>query len=103
MYRRIKKREAPFMCIIRVIQPVLMSCIIFTMEVKASLASELYIMDTTSPVTICSIRVIPSKKPMFHRNEIDVGVGRSRRDDLIILRIGSFFIFWGFILECGGY
>jgi len=35
IYRRIKNREAPFMCVIRVAQPISLSRIIFTMVVKA--------------------------------------------------------------------
>ena len=49
------------------IQPRLMSCIKFTIEINASLASELYLMEISSPDTICRIRVIPSKNPIFHK------------------------------------
>lgn len=80
------------MWIIRVIQPILMSCIIFTIEVKASLASELYIIETTSPVIICRTKVIPKRKPMFHIKEIEVGVGKSNKELFTIFRIGLFFI-----------
>lgn len=33
-------------------------------------------MDRNNPVTTCNTKVIPSKKPMFHRKEIEKGVGR---------------------------
>lgn len=92
IYKRMKKREAPFMWIIRVTHPVLMSCMIFTMDVKAMLASELYIMETINPEMICRVRVIPRRNPMFHMKEIEVGVGRSRREAFTILKIGSVFI-----------
>lgn len=66
------------------IQPVLMSCIIFTIDRKAPVASELYIIETIRPVMICKIKVIPRRNPIFHRKEIEVGVGRSSKDDFII-------------------
>lgn len=100
MYKIMKNKEAPFMCTIRVTHPVLMSCMIFTIEVNASFASELYIIEMIRPVTICRIKVIPSRNPIFQRNEIEVGVGRSRREDFTILRMGSLFTFWFFMLEC---
>lgn len=41
---------------------------------------------------IWSIRVIPKRNPMFHRNEMDDGEGRSIRDDFMIFARGWFFI-----------
>lgn len=38
-YRRIKNKDAPFMCVIRMIHPILVSCIIITILVKAILVS----------------------------------------------------------------
>lgn len=46
---------------------------------------------------ICRVRVIPSRNPMFHRNEIDEGVGRSKSEDLIIITIGLVLDSWIFI------
>ena len=46
---------------------------------------------------ICIIRVIPSRNPMFHKNEIDDGEGRSISELLRIFPIGWFFISWVFI------
>lgn len=69
-------------------QPVLISCIISTIVENAVEASALYIMDKIKPVIICRVSVIPSKNPMFHIKEIEVGVGRSKRDDFIIFNIG---------------
>jgi len=51
-----------------------------------------YIIDTTSPEIICRVRVKPRRKPMFHRKEIELGVGRSRRDFFKIFVIGFVFI-----------
>lgn len=75
----------------------LTSCMIFTMLGKALLTSGVYSIDKISPETVCMVRVIPRRKPMFHKNEIDVGVGRSLREVFIILRIGLFVLFCGFI------
>lgn len=47
-------------------------------------------MDKTNPVTICSTRVIPKRNPMFHRNEIEKGVGRFTSEFLVISIRGSF-------------
>jgi hypothetical protein len=55
------------MWIVRVIHPRLMSCIMFTIEIKASLASALYLIEMNSPDMIWRIRVIPSRNPMFHK------------------------------------
>lgn len=41
---------------------------------------------------ICSTRVIPSRDPMFHRNEIELGVGRSAREDFTMDAMGWVFI-----------
>jgi len=46
---------------------------------------------------ICRVSVIPSRDPMFHRNEIDLGVGRSASDDLMMDAMGWIFIVWFFI------
>jgi len=59
--------------------------------------SEVYIIDTISPDTICIVKIIPSMNPMFHMYEIEVGVGRSRRDVFIIFITGFFFISFFFL------
>lgn len=74
-----------------------MSCIIFSTEVNAVEVSGVYLMERKSPVTICRVRVIPSRNPMFHRNEIDEGVGRSKREDLTIVIMGLVLDSWVFI------
>ena len=85
------------MCTIRVIQPMLLSFIMFTIDLKAVLVSAVYIIETIKPVAICRVRVIPSRNPMFHMNEIDLGVGRSIREFFIIFNSGLFFISCVFI------
>ena len=97
MYNSTKNREAPFMWIIRVTHPVLMSCMIPTIVENAVFVSALYIIDKMIPETSCSVRVIPSRNPIFHKNEIDEGVGRSISEDFIIFRIGLFFVSCFFI------
>jgi hypothetical protein len=37
--------------------------------------------DRKIPVAICAVITIPSRNPMFHSILIDVGVGRSTRDE----------------------
>lgn len=75
----------------RVAHPDLRSCEIITMLEKAVEVFAEYIIDRMSPVVICRARVIPSRNPMFHRKEMDVGDGRSRREDFVIFEIGFFF------------
>lgn len=79
------------MCTMRVTQPLLISCIISTMLVKAVLALALYTMDRRSPEISCRVNVIPSRNPMFHMKEIEEGEGRSARDFFSIIRIEFFF------------
>lgn len=69
----------------------------FTMFVNAVVASAAYIMDKMSPVTNWRVRVMPKRNPMFHMNEIEAGVGRSRRDLFIIFRRGLVFVSCFFI------
>jgi len=71
---------------------------IITITLNARSVWAVYIIDRISPVTICNTNVIPSRNPMFHINEIDVGDGRSRRDVFIIFMIGLCFISCFFIL-----
>lgn len=40
---------------------------------------------------ICSDRVIPSRNPMFHMSEIDLGEGRSMRDEFSIFMMKCVF------------
>lgn len=54
------------------------------------------------PVMICVDSVIPNKNPMFHIVEIDLGVGRSVSDELIIFISGFDFFSCFCILEGGG-
>jgi len=37
--------------------------------------------DRNTPVAICALITIPSRNPMFHSILIDVGVGRSTREE----------------------
>ncbi len=48
---------------------------------------------------ICRVRVIPNRNPIFHRYEIEEGVGRSERDAFRILRIGWVLVSWFFIIR----
>jgi len=80
------------MCSIRVIHPMLLSRMIFTMMWNESVVSEVYIIDTINPDTICIVRIIPNMKPIFHIYEIDVGVGKSSSDLFIMFISGFFFI-----------
>ena len=89
-----KNKEAPFAWMIRVNHPILLSRIMLIMAWKASSVLGRYIIDVISPVMICSVNVIPRRNPRFHRNEIDVGVGRSVRDFFIVLGI------WFFLISC---
>jgi len=90
-YSKMKNKDAPFMWMIRVIHPVLISRIIITITLKAVSVWAVYIIERINPVVICSIRVIPSRKPKFQRKEIDVGVGRSSSAFFNIFVIGLFF------------
>jgi len=45
-------------------------------------------------VIICRTKVIPRRDPMFHRNEIDLGVGRSAKDDFTMDAMGWVFMVW---------
>lgn len=49
-------------------------------------------MDTRTPVIICRTSVIPRRNPMFHKNEMEEGDGRSIKEVLIMLPRGCFFI-----------
>lgn len=71
--------------------PDLRSCEIMTILEKAVAVLAEYIMDRTSPVVIWIVRVIPRRNPMFHMKEMEVGEGRSRREDFVIFKIGFFF------------
>lgn len=74
-----------------------MSCEIITMFEKAVAVFAEYSIDRMIPVMIWRVRVIPRRNPMFHINEIEVGDGRSRREDFVIFMIGFFFHSWVFI------
>jgi hypothetical protein len=97
VYSRMKKIEAPLVWIIRVTQPVLKSCMIFTILGKAVIVSAEYIMDKMIPVISCRDRVIPRRNPTFQRNEIEVGEGRSRSEVLIIFSRGFDLVSFFFI------
>lgn len=92
MYNRTKNKEAPFMWTRRVIHPMSLSRMIFTITEKAVFMSALYIIDTKSPVMICKTNVNPNRNPMFHKNEIEFGVGRSSSDFFIRFVIGISFV-----------
>jgi len=85
------------MWMIRVIHPVLMSRMIITITLKAESVWAVYIIERIRPVTIWRPRVIPSKNPMFHKNEMDDGEGKSSKELFTIFRIGLFFVSWFFI------
>jgi len=59
--------------------------------------SAVYIIETTSPEMIWRVRVNPRRNPKFHRNEIEVGVGKSISDFFIRFVTGFIFISWVFI------
>lgn len=92
MYINTKNRDAPFVWMSREIHPVSLSRMILIITENANEVSAVYIIETTSPEMIWSVRVNPSRNPKFHRNEIEVGVGRSMRDFFIKFVIGLFFI-----------
>jgi len=81
----------------REIHPVSLSRMILIITENANEVSAVYIIETTSPEMIWSVRVNPSRNPKFHRNEIEVGVGRSMRDFFIKFVTGLFFISCFFI------
>ena len=64
---------------------------------NASIVSGVYIIERIRPEIVCAVRVIPRRNPMFHINEIDVGVGRSLKEDLAKVRRGLFFVLCVFI------
>jgi len=97
MYISTKNRDAPFVWISREIQPMSLSRMILIITENAKEVSAVYIIDTTRPEIICRVRVNPSRNPKFHRNEIEVGVGRSIRDFFIRFVIGLLFISCFFI------
>lgn len=97
MYINTKNRDAPFVWISREIQPISLSRMILIITENAKEVSAVYIIDTTNPEMICRVKVKPSRKPKFHRNEIDVGVGRSKRDFFIRFVTGLLFISCFFI------
>ena len=74
-----------------------LSRIILIITENANEVSAVYIMETTRPEMICRVSVNPSRNPKFHRNEIEVGVGRSRRDFFIRFVTGLLFISCVFI------
>jgi hypothetical protein len=75
----------------------LLSRIILIITENANEVSAVYIIDITNPEMIWRVRVSPSKNPKFHKNEIEVGVGRSIRDFFIRFVIGFLFISCFFI------
>jgi len=97
IYINTKNKDAPFVWISRETHPMSLSRMILIITEKARDVSAVYIIDTTNPEMICRVRVNPSRKPKFHRNEIDVGVGRSKRDFFIRFVTGLLFISCFFI------
>lgn len=53
--------------------------------------------DNTTPVKICIKRIILSINPMFHRNEMVAGVGKSTKELFNIFIRASFFRVGAFI------
>jgi hypothetical protein len=76
-------KEAPFMWMFRVAHPISLFRMIISMFLNAVSTVGVYSIDRNSPVRICVVSRIPSINPIFHRNEIDVGDGRSVRDFLL--------------------
>jgi len=97
MYINIKNNDAPLVCISREIHPMLLSRMILTITENASDVSAVYIIDTTNPENTWSVRVNPRRNPKFHKNEIEVGVGKSIRDFFIRFAIGFILISCFFI------
>ena len=85
------------MCSIRITHPIFLSRMIITIVLNTVSVWAVYIMDRISPVITCVIKIIPSMNPMFHRSEIEVGVGRSIRDFFISAVMGFLFISCFFI------
>jgi len=85
------------MCRIRVIHPVLLSRSIMITDENAFSTFGTNIIDKMSPEMICRVSVNPRRNPMFHRVEIEDGVGRSIRELFIILVRGLNFISCFFI------
>ena len=92
MYISTKNREAPFVWISRETHPISLSRMILIITENAREVSAVYIIDTTSPEMIWRVRVNPSRNPKFHKNEIEVGVGKSKRDFFIKFVTGLLFI-----------
>ena len=54
---------------------------------KDIVVSGMYPIDRRIPLISCKDRVIPARNPMFHNNEIDLGVGKSAKDPFKICSI----------------
>lgn len=66
-----------------------MSRIMWITDSNAISVEAMKFIDNTNPVITCSIRVIPSRNPKFHRNEMANGVGTFKRESSTILTSGS--------------
>lgn len=84
-----KNREAPFIWVYRITHPVSISRIMWITDSNAISVDATKFIDSTNPVITCSIRVIPSRNPRFHRKEMARGVGTLKRDLLTISTSGS--------------
>ena len=70
---------------------------IITITLKALSVCAVYIIDRIKPLTICKVRVIPSKNPIFHMKEMEEGEGRSISDFFSRFVIGFVLNSWFFI------
>lgn len=73
----IKNSEAIFEWIKRFTQPLLESRMMWIIDLKASISDWIKFIDRIIPVIIWKTIKIPKKKPKFHINLIEGGVGRS--------------------------
>lgn len=81
------------------IHPLLMFLIIRMEDSNAIWVSGMNTEDAKIPEIIWMDRIIPRRNPMFHRELIGDGDGRSVKDLFIIFVIGLFFNSIVFILE----
>lgn len=91
VYARIKNSLAPVVCSVRKMCPEFVFRVIIMVASNAVDISVLYCIEIMIPVVICSIRVVASMDPIFHKYEMLVGVGRSISDLFMIFsEISSF-------------
>lgn len=72
----------------RLPQPPTMSRIVWDVDVNAQSVWGMKCIDSKTPVAIWMVRTVARRNPMFHMVEIEEGVGRSTREDLMIFSVG---------------